>query len=277
MRAAVDWQGIGELALRIAERVGSAVLVVLVGFLLALVARAAVRRWMARHERRLGPSVVRLASTSLYYALLGLTCGFALVALGVPRPWVAGLALVVVLVLAIAFRESIGDLAASVLFVIFRPFRRGDMVETLGQVGHVHEMLLFTTSLVREDGAVVALPNRRIHEDGVANLSAAGHVLTQIVLRVPYGTDLSRVRELVTGSARQHPDVLDVPAPELVVAELGEHGMDLVVVCAVATHEFWRVRVELRETLAARLAEDSVPLGQDVRLTLDHETGSPRG
>jgi len=247
--------------------------VIAAGLVLAFVARALVRRWLRRHEATLGPSFVRLAVTSVFYEIVALTIAGALVALGVPKAWVGALLLVLLLVLAIAFRESISDLAASVLFVIFRPFRRGDLIETLGQEGRVHEMLLFTTVLTREDGALVTLPNARIHEDGVANLSPTGRVLAQVKLSVPYDADLARVRELLVSAARDEPAVLAEPAPEVVVAELGEHGVDLVLIAAASPQALWTTRAGLRERCATGLSGAGIELGRVARLSIDDDDG----
>jgi small conductance mechanosensitive channel len=77
-------------------------------------------------------------------------------------------------VLLIALNESVADLAATVKFLVFRPVRRGELIQTLGHVGVVHELLPFNTVLLRRDQALVTLANSNIHEDGLVNYNR-GH------------------------------------------------------------------------------------------------------
>lgn len=78
--------------------------------------------------------------------------------------------------LAIALQESIADVAATVKFLVFRPFRRGGPIETMGHLDYVHELLVFTTILLDRDQRMVTLSDSKIHEDGVVNYTRTGSI-----------------------------------------------------------------------------------------------------
>ena len=90
-------------------------------------------------------SLVRLFGAAVYYLLLAVVAGAALVALGVPVNAVLAVAFVVVVVLAVALQQSASNLAATVIFLLFQPFKRGELVATMGHMGTVQEILLFNT------------------------------------------------------------------------------------------------------------------------------------
>src|SRR5262245_57812041 len=125
------------------ERIGIALGIVIAGYVIAALARAVARRAFKRSDAVLGPSFVRLVCSSLSYWILALAVGGALIALGVPVVIVGGVLLAILVVLAIALQESVADLAATVVILVFRPFRRGDLIEAAGYMGTVHEILAF--------------------------------------------------------------------------------------------------------------------------------------
>src|SRR4051794_34550024 len=143
--------------LQIALRIGAALLVYLIG------------RWLARRARRalqaalgktaVAPSMSRLLLLAAYYAIMLVTAIIALALIGVPIDALLTAALIVVVVVGLAFRQSISNLAATVLFLLFQPFRLGELIEANGAIGVVKEIQLFSTVLVSGDNREVTVPN----------------------------------------------------------------------------------------------------------------------
>jgi small conductance mechanosensitive channel len=254
------------------ERVGIAAAVLIGGYVLAVAARALARRLLRSRQSALGPSFVRLVCGSVYYDLLALTVGAALIALGVPAPIVVGIGVAILIVVAIALQESVADLAATVLFLVFQPFKRGELVETLGHVGYVHELLAFTTVLQLPDERLVTLANRKVHEEGVVNYSRAGRVRVEVGLSVSYDTDLDRVRSVLTDVAAGDPRVLGEPAIVVAADELAESGVRLHVEASVTPADYLDVGAGLRERIKARFDAEHIPF---VTPILDIRTRRP--
>src|SRR5262245_34138889 len=158
----MDWDDATDFVLSVLRHLAAAGAVLIVGYLLARVARKAVSRLLAGYEPTLGPSGVQLVTKTVYYLLLGVTAGLSLIALGVPTTFVVVVAALILVVLAVASRQSVADLAATVIFLVFQPFRRGELVETMGHLGEVQEILLFNTAILLPDQRLVSLPNSRI-------------------------------------------------------------------------------------------------------------------
>jgi small conductance mechanosensitive channel len=84
--------------------------------------------------------------TVVYYGILILTIAVILGLLGVPSTTIAGVLGVVTIVLAITLQASLGNLAAAVNFMLFKPFEVGDFIQTAGIMGIVQEMQLFSNA-----------------------------------------------------------------------------------------------------------------------------------
>jgi small conductance mechanosensitive channel len=249
-----------DLALAIGARLGAAALVLVGGYVLAVAARRLARRLLGRPKvaRVLGPSMVRLLGTAVYYFLLALAVGVALVALGVPATVVVTVAVVLIALVGVALQQSLANFAATVIFLLFQPFRRGELVETMGRMGTVEEILLFNTVLRLPDQRLVSLPNSKVQESGVTNYSRMGQVRADFDLTVAYGEDLDRVRAVIAEIAANDARVLAEPPFEVVVDELGENGVRLLAMPTVAPEHFWAVRNDLRERVKARFDAEGI-------------------
>jgi small conductance mechanosensitive channel len=243
-----------NLGVSVLARVVPAALVLGVGYVLARAARRLTVRTLRRPDvaRALGPSLVRLFGAAVYYLLLAVVAGTALVALGVPVTVVLAVAFVVVVVLAVVLQQSVSNLVATIIFVLFQTFRRGELVATMGHMGTVQEILLFNTVLLLPDERLVSLPNSKIQESGVTNYTRMGRVRADVSLTVGYGEDVSHARAVITQIAAGDRRVLADPPFEVVVDELGENGVRLLVFPYVAPADYWVVRNHLREQIKAR-------------------------
>ena len=115
---------------QIALKIGIAVLVFLVGRWLAGRVRAALDRYLGK--TKIAPSMVRLLILAAYYGIMLLVLIFALAIVGVPLQPMLTASLLIVVVIGFALQQSLSNLAATILFMLFEPFRVGELVEANG-------------------------------------------------------------------------------------------------------------------------------------------------
>lgn len=111
-------------------RIGGAVLIFLVGRWLAGLLQRSVRAIMKR--TRATPALTEILARGTYYGILVLAVSLALITLGIPANVLLGTLGIIVVVAAVALRESLRDLAATVNFIVFQPFKVGDLIQTNG-------------------------------------------------------------------------------------------------------------------------------------------------
>ena len=154
---------IWRILLRILLFVG----VLLIGRASAGMARRGLIRSL--NKTALTESLINLILTISYYGILLVTIMVALILLGVPATAVVGIVALVLAILAVALQTSLGNLAATVSFLLFKPFEVGHIINTMGVFGVVKEIEIFSTVILAYDRVTHVLPNKAIQDAGLAN------------------------------------------------------------------------------------------------------------
>lgn len=173
------------------------------------------------------------------------------------------------LAIGLALKDSLGNFAAGVMLIIFRPFTKGDFVEVAGTSGSVDEVRIFNTILTTPDNKQITLPNALITADPITNYSALEQRRVDLVFGVGYDDDLKVAREVLTRICKEHDKVLDEPATQVWVSELADSSVNFNVRPWVKTADYWGVYGDLLETAKVELeaAGCSIPYPQsDVHL-----------
>lgn len=189
----------------------------------------ATRRLLLRSLQKtaLTESLNILITTLSYYAVLILTVLLALAILGVPLSILAGAAGLVIIVLAIALQTSLGNLAAAIIFLLFKPFEVGDLIETAGVLGSVQEIQMFNTVIVSPDRKTHILPNGKIQGAGLANYSKTGSMRVDLTFGISYDSDVDKARQIIAAILSEHESVLADPPPQVFLQKLADSSMDI--------------------------------------------------
>lgn len=256
---------------QIVVRIALAIGVLLLGRYLAGKARAAVRRLMQQPQldQALSPSIEHILIQLAYYGLLFVALITALAILGVPAAAVISVSSVIIVVLAIALRESLANFAATIIFLVFQPFRKDELIETMGRVGEVQEIQLFNTVLLLGDQRMVSLPNGKIQEGGVVNYTRKAMIRADVSMTVSYHEDLSRVRAVIGDIVANDPRTLSEPLMQVVTQDLSENGVRVEARGMVRPDDYWAVLSDWRERIKARFDAEGITFAlpqRDVRL-----------
>jgi len=189
--------------------------------------------------------------------------------LGFPVQAVLASAGVVVVVLGVALQQSLRDLAATVNFLLFAPFKVGDTIETNGVTGTVLEIQPLSSSILRADRKTVILPNGQIQQNGIINYSKVGVLRIDMIFRISYDDDIGQARQIAQQMLDADPRVLREPHPVIIVLELGESSVNLGVRPFVKAQDYWQVEWDMNERikLAFDAAGIAIPFPQrDIHL-----------
>lgn len=132
------------------------------------------------------------------------------------------------LILGIAMKETISNIANSFLLSIDRPFEVGDRVEIEGNMGTVVSIGVLSTKLLTRDEKLVIIPNNTIVYTDIVNHARGGgegvasRKSLVIDIGVSYDEDVDHVKFTLLQLARQSPHCLDKPEPRVLVNELDE-------------------------------------------------------
>ena len=95
------------------------------------------------------------------------------------------------------------------------------------QVGEVKELGLRATTVQTFDNAEVVIPNSQLISGSVTNWTLAEKkVRVRVPVGVAYGTDISKVFEILLGCAQANPTVLGTPKPVALFLAFGASSLD---------------------------------------------------
>lgn len=102
----------------------------------------------------------------------------------------------------LALSGTLQNFASGVLILMLKPFRVGDQVAAQGQEGEVLSIQLFFTVIRTADYRTVVVPNSKLSNEVIINMSQAGRRRLDVEIKVSYGVDFEEARRKLTQSLR---------------------------------------------------------------------------
>src|SRR5205809_3796044 len=139
-----------------------------------------------------------------------------------------------------------------------RPITIGDRVEVAGITGQVQQIRARSTVIRTNDNIMMIVPNTKFIDSPVTNWTyAERRVRFRIPIGVAYGSDVTKVRELLLTVAHENPHTLKDPAPGVVLEQFGENSIDfkLIVWSGEMSARPSRYRSDLNFAIAEKFRE----------------------
>ena len=230
----------------------------IVGVVVALIITWIVAGWAQRSlhrtlvARKFDLTLTNFFSSMVRYAILvgagiGLrgvfgieTASFAVV-LGA-----AGLAI------GMALQGTLGNFAAGIMLLVFRPFKIGEVINVAGVTGVVESLELFTTGLGTPNGLTLIVPNGKVFGDTITNITGKGKRRVDVDVGVDYDANIDEVRKILETVPPLVEGGLSEPAPQIFLNSLGGSSVDWQVRVWANNADYWGVYQEIiRHTKAA--------------------------
>ena len=125
-----------------------ALAVLVIGWWVSKIITSIIRKGMGRAE--VDATLIGFVSNLVYMGLMVMVVISALGQLGVNTTSFAAVIAAAGLAIGFALQGSLGNFAAGVMLIIFRPFKAGDFVEAGGVAGVVEDCLLYTSDAADE-------------------------------------------------------------------------------------------------------------------------------
>lgn len=148
-------------------------------------------------------------------------------------------------VVGFALKDSLSNFAAGLMILLYRPFDVGHFIKTAGVEGVVESLSMVATILKTPDNQQVIIPNGKIWNDVITNVSAKGTRRVDLVFGVGYEDDLQQVQNILEKLTLQHELVLKEPETVVKVHELADSSVNFVVRPWAKTSDYWAVYWDL--------------------------------
>lgn len=134
------------------------------------------------------------------------------------------------LAVGMALSGTLQNFAGGIVILLFKPFKVGDTIETAtGKTGVIKKIMIFTTELHTFDNQVVFLPNGALANGEIVNLSDGEIRRSDLQLSISYGDSVDIARKVILDILAKDVRVMQTPAPEVFISNLGDSGVELTV------------------------------------------------
>lgn len=196
-----------------------------------------IGKWLAKAISKLLSKAV-LASTKdemlqsfirsiSYFLLLLIVVIASLSQLGINTSSLVALIGAAGLAIGLSLQNSLQNFAAGVMLLIFKPFQKGDQIETGGTVGTVQQMGILVLELRTSDNKTVLIPNSSVFSGKITNYSANDTRRLNFVFDIAYDADLRKAKEIILQILTNESKVLLTPVPDVSVSELAVSSVKL--------------------------------------------------
>jgi small conductance mechanosensitive channel len=161
-------------------------------------------------------------------------------------------------IIGFALQGTLGNFAAGVMILLYRPYDIGDVVTAGGVTGKVQAMTLVSTTLLTPDNQINIVPNGSIWGDVITNVTGNSTRRVDMKFGIGYGDDVAKAEKVLTEIVSSHPKVLQDPAPVIKLQELADSSVNFVVRPWSATSDYWDVFFDVHREVKMRFDAEGI-------------------
>lgn len=236
------------------------VLALLVFVIGKMVAKGIVKTVNKLTQGKLDDSLRKFLCSLLYGMLLVVVVIAALDRLGVKTTAAVAILGAMGLAIGLSLQGTLGNFAAGVMLIIFRPYKIGDVVGAAGTVGKVEEIAIFNTVFLTPDNRKIIVPNGQIIGGTIENLSAMPTRRVDMVFGIGYDDDIKKAKEILEELLGADDRILEDPAFTLAVGELADSSVNFVVRPWVNAADYWGVKFDFTEAVKLRFDKEGISI-----------------
>lgn len=172
-------------------------------------------------------------------------------------PVIAGLGITGV-VLGFALQESISNFFSGFMIIINEPFRIGDYIDTGDLSGTIISMDMMCVTMNTPDNKKITIANKLVWGSPIVNYSDTARRRVDMIVTVPYGSDLEKVKKTIKDLLLSYDDVRKDPEPVVEVSKLNNSLVELVARPWVLPADYWTVYWRFQSDVLSRLDDEEI-------------------
>ena len=236
-----------------------AIVILIVGFVVAGWARGSIKRGLSRFKN-IDATLRSFFSSLAYYAVIIFTVVAVLSQFGVETTsFIAALG-AAGLAIGLALQGTLSNVAAGVMLLLFRPFKIGDYIEGGGLAGTVKDISLFITELATPDNVQILAPNAQIWGSAIKNYSFHPTRRVDIVIGIAYEDDIDKALAAIIDETKKDSRVVAEPEPMAAVTDLGDSSVNFVVRVWCNAADYWGLKFDLTKNLKNRMDMENITI-----------------
>lgn len=167
-------------------------------------------------------------------------------------------------VLGFALKDTLGNLAAGLMLLFYRPFKVGDVVMISSHVGRITEVGMALTTLQLFDGRTAMCNNASVLSGVIVNFTRTPTRRVDAPVSISYSDSIDVAIKAMMEAFESDPRILKDPAPNVVVTDLADSGVNLEARVWVNNADFGPVLFMVRKMMkdAVESAGCTIPFPQ---------------
>ena len=254
---------------RIGGRIGLFLLLLFIARLLSRFVGRVVRRGLDKSAKNASELLKTFIENTISKVIFFIGFVLALQNLGIDiAPLLAGIG-VLGFVVGFALQDTLGNFAAGIMLLMYRPYDVGDFVEVAGREGSVNAMTLVSTTLMTPDNQRLTIPNGSIWGGVIRNVTANPTRRLNETVGIGYGDDIDKAKEIALEVLGKIESIHGDPAPGVHVTGLGDSAVNLSLRGWVDTSEYFGTCCEVRHRIKVAYDEAGISIPypqQDVHM-----------
>ncbi|MEP4050877.1 MAG: mechanosensitive ion channel family protein [Litorimonas sp.] len=253
------------LAVKIAMFLG----IIIIGFWIAGILTRTVKKMLAK-----GPNIDETLSNFLSsivgWILKALVLITAAGTIGIEATSFVAILGAATLAIGLALQGTLGNVAAGVMLMLFRPYKLGDYVEVAGNEGVVDDVNIFTTNLATVDNVKVIIANGEAWGSTIKNFSSLGLRRVDVDYGIHYDDDIDKAIKVINDVAANHPNVLSEPhGPWAKVVTLNDSSVDIQSRVWCKPEHYWDVMFDLKKSIKEAFDKNEITIPYPTSIELD--------
>ena len=171
----------------------------------------------------------KIGTSILLIRLLVLTIGFLLgvAASGLPIDKITIVIGALGVGIGLGLQNIVNQLVSGIILAIERPIQVGDAIDIGGRSGKVKEIGIRSSRLITADGAEIIVPNGDLLSQTITNWTMNNNnVRAEIIVKIGNTQNIDSIKASIA-SLLNNTDVMQTPAPQILVNSIGKDGFEL--------------------------------------------------
>jgi small conductance mechanosensitive channel len=160
----------------------------------------------------------------------------------------------------LALSGTLQNFTSGILILLLKPYRVADIIIAQGQEGVVEAIEVFYTVVTTYDNKTVIIPNSKLSNEVITNISREGKRRLDVEFKFGFGTDFKQVEEALKTIIKDIQNVLKEPQFRIGVSTIEPDGYRVMVSMWLTAHGFIDAKLSIQEKLIGGLKANGIKL-----------------
>ncbi len=217
----IDW--IVEAMVKYSFQVLGGIVILIIGWIIARFICRFVQEFLSK--KKIDVTVAKFIVSAVRLLVMLLAAVIALGKFGIEiAPFIAGLS-VAGFGISFALQGVLSNYVAGATLIFTKPFKVGDIIEVVGQMGEVEDMTLPRTLIKTVDGTMIVIPNKHIIGEIIHNYSDLKRL--DIKVGIGYKSDIDKAVRIVREAINQEKRIVQRHEAKIGILEFGDSSVNL--------------------------------------------------